>query len=178
MVPSTYLVISGTNRPRSTTRQVADLYAGLLQARGIGAPVLDLVDLPPDFTATALYGNQGRDAGFNTLAERASAADKLVFIVPEYNYSYPGVLKAFIDGLPYPGGIRHKKAALVGIGAGAQGGAIALSHLTDVLNYLGTHVLAQKPRLAHIDQHWREGEFIKPLYRQLLEEQVEAFVRF
>ncbi|HYE80288.1 MAG TPA: NAD(P)H-dependent oxidoreductase [bacterium] len=171
-------IVSGTNRPRSTTRQVADLYATLLLERSVPHSLLDLVALPPDFTATALYGNAGRNPAFNALAAIAAAADKLVFIVPEYNFSYPGVLKAFIDGLPYPGGIRHKKAALVGLGAGAAGGALALSHLTDVLNYLGTNVLAQKPRLANIDQHFREGSFIKPLYRQMLEEQVEAFLAF
>lgn len=169
-------LIVGTNRPRSTTRRVADFYAERLRARGAEYALIDLAELPVDFTSTALYGNVGRDPAFNLLADRATAAAKLVFIVPEYNYSFPGVLKAFIDGLPYPGGIRRKVAALVGLGAGAQGGAIALSHLTDVLHYLGTTVLPFQPRLAHIDQHFREGEFIKPLYQQLLDEQIDALL--
>ena len=169
-------LIAGTNRPHSTTRRVADFYAERLQARGAAYTLVDLADLPADFTTTALYGNAGRNPAFNLLADRAAAAAKLVFIVPEYNYSFPGVLKAFIDGLPYPGGIRHKQAALVGLGAGAQGGAIALSHLTDVLNYLGTIVLPNKPRLAHIDQHFREGVFIKPLYQQMLDEQIDELL--
>ena len=171
-------LISGTNRPRSTTRLVADFYAQRLHAHGAPYALVDLQELPADFTATALYGESGRNPAFNLLADRAAAADKLVFIVPEYNYSFPGVLKAFIDGLPYPGGIRGKKAALVGLGTGAQGGAIALSHLTDVLHYLGTAVLPQKPRLAHIDQHFREGAFVKPLYQQLLDEQITALLAF
>ena len=66
---------------------------------------------------------------------------KLVIIVPEYNASFPGVLKAFIDGLTYPGGIQGKKAALVGLSGGGQGGLLAMTHLTDVLMYLGTTVL-------------------------------------
>ena len=171
-------IISGTNRPRSTTRRVADFYAERLRAHNAAYTLVDLQELPADFTSTALYGEAGRNAAFNLLADRADAADKLVFIVPEYNYSFPGVLKAFIDGLPYPGGIRGKKAALVGLGAGAQGGAIALSHLTDVLNYLGTVVLPQKPRLAHIDQNFREDAFIKPLYEQLLNDQIVALLAF
>jgi chromate reductase, NAD(P)H dehydrogenase (quinone) len=171
-------IVSGTNRPRSTTRQIADLYASLLHEHGAPYTLVDLAELPADFTESALYRNTGKNPDFNILADRAAAADKLVFIVPEYNYSFPGVLKAFIDGLPYPGGIRHKKAALVGLGAGATGGAVALSHLTDVLNYLGTTVLANKPRLANIDQHYRDGLFLKPLYRELLEEQVKALLAF
>ncbi len=171
-------LIVGTNRPRSTTRRVVDFYAQRLQARGAAYAVVDLADLPADFTTTALYGNAGRNPVFNVLADRAAAADQLVFVVPEYNYSFPGVLKAFIDGLPYPGGIRQKQAALVGLGAGAQGGAIALSHLTDVLHYLGTTVLPFQVRLAHIDQHFREGEFVKPLYQQLLDEQIDRLLAF
>lgn len=171
-------LISGTNRPRSTTRRVADFYAQRLRAHGAAYTLVDLQELPADFTSSALYGEAGRNPAFNLLADRTAAADKLVFIVPEYNYSFPGVLKAFIDGLPYPGGIRGKKAALVGLAAGAQGGAIALSHLTDVLHYLGTAVLPHKPRLAHIDQHFREGEFVKPLYQQQLNEQIVALLAF
>ena len=172
-------VISGTNRPRSTTRRVADFYLQYLAAHHAPATLVDLADLPADFTTTALYGNVGQNPAFNALAARAAAASKLVFIVPEYNYSFPGVLKAFIDGLPYPGGIRYKKAALVGLAAGAQGGAVALSHLTDVLHYLGTTVLPVQPRLAFINQHFsREGEFTQPLYAQLLAEQAQALLAF
>ena len=171
-------LICGTNRPRSTTRRLADFYADRLRAHGAAYTLIDLQELPADFTATALYGEAGKNPAFNVLADHAAAADKLVFIVPEYNYSFPGVLKAFIDGLPYPGGIRGKKAALVGLSAGAQGGAVALSHLTDVLHYLGTAVLPVKPRLAHIDQHFREGVFVQPLYQKLLDEQIKALLAF
>jgi chromate reductase, NAD(P)H dehydrogenase (quinone) len=172
-------IICGTNRPNSTTRRLADYYLSRLTAHNAEANLLDLHDLPADFITSALYGNAGKNAAFNELVAIAEAADKLVFIVPEYNYSIPGALKAFIDGLPYPGGIRHKKAALLGLGAGAQGGAVALSHLTDILHYLGTTVLPVQPRLALINQHFsRAGEFTQPLYPKLIEEQIELLLTF
>ena len=43
--------------------------------------------------------------------------------------------------------VQDKKAALVGISSGVQGAGLALSHLTDIFNYCGMHVLAQKPKL-------------------------------
>ncbi|UYZ64808.1 NADPH-dependent FMN reductase [Hymenobacter weizhouensis] len=172
-------IISGTNRPRSRARRVADYYYSLLAQQGAPAQVLDLTELPPDFTATALYADTGRHDGFNQLARLAEEADKLVFVVPEYNCSFPGVLKAFIDGLPYSGGIRGKKAALVGLGSGNQGGILALNHLTDVLMYLGTAVLPQRVRLPFIDQHLTEdGDITDALYRDLLREQAGQLVRF
>lgn len=170
-------VISGTNRPNSRARQVAQLYTSLLAELQAPHQLLDLAELPADFMMEALYHNAGRHAGFNRLVHLAEQADKLVFVVPEYNCSFPGVLKTFIDGLPYPGGIRGKKAALVGLSAGQQGGVLALNHLTDILMYLGTTVLPARVRLPGIDAHLtKTGELPHPLFQQLLREQAAALV--
>ncbi|WP_019947868.1 NADPH-dependent FMN reductase [Hymenobacter aerophilus] len=172
-------IVVGTNRPESRARRVADLYARLLAEHGVEAQILDLLELPADFTTSALYNNAGRHDEFNALASLAASAEKLVFIVPEYNCSFPGVLKAFIDGLPYPAGLGHKKAALVGLSSGSQGGLLPLNHLTDVLMYLGTAVLPQRVRLPFIDKHLNaDGELTEPFYQQLLREQVEYLLRF
>jgi NAD(P)H-dependent FMN reductase len=172
-------IIAGTNRPYSRARRISDLYAALLHELGAQTTLLDLAELPADFTVSALYANSGRNEIFNQLAAKASAADKLVFVVPEYNCSFPGVLKAFIDGLPYPGGIRDKKAALVGLSSGSQGGLLALSHLSDVLMYLGTAVLPTRVRLPTIEQYLGEdGQLHHPLFAQLLREQAEQLIRF
>lgn len=172
-------IIAGTNRPNSRARRISELYAANLRESGAEVQILDLAALPADFTASALYHNVGQHPEFNQLVNLASGAEKLVFVVPEYNCSYPGVLKAFIDGLPYPGGIRDKKAALVGLSSGTQGGLLALSHLTDVLMYLGTAVLPQRVRLPNIEASLTTtGELHNPLFEQLLREQAEQLLRF
>ncbi|MBC3538677.1 NADPH-dependent FMN reductase [Rufibacter sediminis] len=172
------LIISGTNRPNSITLKVAKLYQQLLTAREQASEILDLQDLPLDFASPNLYKRELYSQEFLALRERVAAVQKIVFIVPEYNCSYPGVLKAFIDGLEYPDALRRKKGALVGLSTGGQGGNIALSHLTDVLHYCGLHLLAQKPRFPYIHKHMQEGQFTNALYRQLLEEQIEEFLSF
>ncbi|TGE25310.1 NADPH-dependent oxidoreductase [Hymenobacter aquaticus] len=170
-------IVAATNRPASRARRIANIYAKMLDELGAEYQILDLADLPADFTTSALYGNLGKNEAFNRLVRQAEAADKLVFIVPEYNCSIPGVLKSFIDGLPYPGGIRGKKAALVGLSAGTQGGLLALSHLTDILMYLGTTVLPARVRLPGLDQHLlSNGELDNSLYLQLLKEQAQELV--
>ncbi|UOQ74771.1 NADPH-dependent FMN reductase [Hymenobacter cellulosilyticus] len=170
-------IIAGTNRPASRARRIANIYAALLEEMGADYQILDLADLPGDFTISALYDNTGKHEAFNKLVRQAESADKLVFIVPEYNCSIPGVLKSFIDGLPYPGGIRGKKAALVGLSAGTQGGLLALSHLTDILMYLGTLVLPSRVRLPSLDQYLlSNGELDNSLYLQLLKDQAEQLV--
>jgi NAD(P)H-dependent FMN reductase len=170
-------ILVGTNRPQSRARIVADFYAALLTELGAAHQILDLTELPADFLNTALYHNAGQHAGFNEFIAPLDRSDKLVVIAPEYNCSIPGALKSFIDALPYPGGIRGKKAALISLSSGGMGGALALSHLTDILFYLGTTVLPQRVRLPGISQHLSaEGKLASPLFAQLLREQALALL--
>ena len=172
-------ILVGTNRPSSRAGRIAVIYARLLAELGEETQLLNLTELPVDFITSALYGNAGSHDEYNRLAAKLNSGSKLVVIVPEYNGSFPGVLKAFIDGLPYPGGIRGKKAALVGLSDGGQGGLLAMSHLSDVLMYLGTAVLPQRVRLPFIGKELSEsGEFVNELPRQLLREQAQALMAF
>ena len=170
-------LLAGTNRPNSRARRIANYYATLLAGLGAESQILDLAELPADFTATALYAYAGTNPAFNRLARLLDAGDRLVIITPEYNGSFPGVLKAFIDGLAYPGGIQGKRAALVGLSSGGQGGLLAMTHLTDILMYLGTTVLSQRVRLPFIDKDLTPDDDLRnELSRQLLREQAVALL--
>ena len=172
-------IIVGTNRPDAISRKLADQYAEMLQTRfNQPSQLLDLQELPMDFISTALYHNTGKNEAFNAVSQLISHSEKFVFVLPEYNGSFPGVLKAFIDGLAYPNTFRNKKAALVAISNGTQGGLLAMSHLTDIFNYLGMHVLANKVRIPQIQNHISEGRVTTPFYLDLLEQQAEQFLSF
>ncbi len=171
-------IIAGTNRRNSTTLKIAQYYQELLQQKGITAEILDLALLPTDFAFSALYENNGKHPTFNMFREQITKFDKLLFIVPEYNGSFPGVLKTFIDGLEYPNALKGKKTALVGVSAGATGGVWALSHLTDILHYLNAEVLSIKVRLATIRSHFTEGKINTPLYNDLIQQQLDKLITF
>lgn len=164
------VIIASTNRPASRTGQLAVLYQGLLQENGQQAQVLDLALMPADFTTSALYHNAGKSPEFNALRDAVETADKLVFIVPEYNGSFPGVLKAFLDGLHYPSRLTGKTAALVGISDGPNGNLLGMSHLTDVLCFMGVNVLGLRVKVPALRKNLVEGRladaFIEGLMRQ------------
>ncbi|RRA98795.1 NADPH-dependent FMN reductase [Larkinella rosea] len=172
------IIIVGTNRKGSMSRHIADYYYNILQRLGKQSDILDLSGLPPDFMTTALYENTGKNPEFNRYKEVVEQAKKMVFIVPEYNNSYPGVLKAFIDGMSYPSGLSNKKVALVGLSANHQGGALALSHLNDIFSYLGTNTLALRVKLAQIRNYWKEGVLHNDLYNLLLQQQAQQLIDF
>ncbi|WP_172796050.1 NADPH-dependent FMN reductase, partial [Roseivirga echinicomitans] len=83
-------IVVGTNRKNSVSRQVANYYRSILIDKGVDTDIVDLVDLPHDFTGTALYENNGSNENFNVMRNKVHAANKLLFIVPEYNGSFPG----------------------------------------------------------------------------------------
>jgi NAD(P)H-dependent FMN reductase len=60
-----------------------------------------------------------------TIAE----GDAFIFITPEYNHSFSGVLKNAIDSIFVSWGLRNKPAAFVGYSAGMVGGARAVEQL-------------------------------------------------
>ena len=171
-------IICGTNRKNSNSAIVGGIYKEMMEQAGHTADLINLQDLPDDFISSALYEAAGTNERFNPIREKMDASDKFVFIIAEYNGSFPGILKTFIDGLKFPSTFTGKKCAMVGISSGIQGGVLALSHMTDIMNYCGTNVLAQKPKLAGIDKNLKDGTITNPLYIELLEQQIKAFIEF
>jgi chromate reductase, NAD(P)H dehydrogenase (quinone) len=171
-------IVVGTNRENSLSKKIAELYQELLNEQQVHSYIVDLALLPEDFAFSALYSNNGKNAAFNVLRDQINAAQKYVFVVPEYNGSFPGVLKTFIDGFSYPNGLLHKKAALVGISSGVQGGALALSHLNDVFNYLGMNILAQRVKIPLLNKNFVDGNITDTTIEKLVHEQVKLFINF
>lgn len=148
-------VISGTNRPNSNSARIAVLYAKMLEAKGQEGKLLLLEHLPVDFAFTELYGE--RSEQFERLIDaHIRAASKFLFVIPEYNGGFPGVLKTFIDAVP-PKHFRGKRAGLIGLSAGRTGGLLGMDHFTGILHYLGVEVMSNKPKLSSIDSLTDEG---------------------
>ncbi|WP_370090435.1 NADPH-dependent FMN reductase [Ekhidna sp.] len=171
-------IISGTNRKNSISKQVALQYQEILKSLNMDSTIVDLENLPADFIASALYEKQGTNVDFNPIREHMKVAQKFVFIVPEYNGSFPGILKTFLDALEFPGTLKGKKCAIVGLSSGIQGGVMAMSHLTDIFNYLGMHVLANKPKLIRINGLMENGKVADEAYLKRLKTQAQDIINF
>jgi chromate reductase, NAD(P)H dehydrogenase (quinone) len=80
------------------------------------------------------------------LKAQIRAADAILFVTPEYNYSMPGVLKNAIDWASRPYGDsawKGKPAALMGASVGMIGTARAQYHLRQCLVFLDMPVVNQ-----------------------------------
>ena len=170
-------IISSTNRPGSTTLKVAKYYQKRLREKGVEAGLLSLIDLPPDLMVTALL--KGRNEAFEPIQQIITQTDKFIFIIPEYNGSYPGVLNVMIDACAFPESFYEKKAALVGVSAGKYGNIRGIDHFTGVCHYLNLHVLPLKLHIANTKQEVdADGNLFKEDTLKFTDEQMDKFILF
>jgi chromate reductase len=171
-------IIVGTNRPRAMSLEMALYYSRKLNEEGFETELINLADLPDDFAFSALYHNKGKNIAYNTFQQQLDSVQKCIIVVPEYNGSYPGVMKTFIDGLRYPDSFLDKKVALVGLSNGVQGNAVGLSHLVDVLSYMGANVLGFRVKLGEIPRHFDGNSISHPIYERFVNDQIKKLLAF
>lgn len=170
-------IISSTNRPGSSTLKVARYYQKKLLEKGIEAGLLSLAQLPPNILETDLYGK--RSPEFQKLQDIVDATDKFIFIIPEYNGSFPGALKIFIDACSFPDSFYEKKAALVGISSGKYGNIRGIDHFTGVCHYVHLNIMPLKLHIANIKSEFNEySDLFKEDTVKFTDEQIEKFIKF
>ncbi|TWI97208.1 NAD(P)H-dependent FMN reductase [Mucilaginibacter frigoritolerans] len=170
-------IISATNRPGSSTLKVAKYYQKQLKEKGIDAGLLSLAQLPANLIESDLYGK--RSAEFEPIQQIITQTTKFLFIIPEYNGSFPGVLKVFIDACSFPESFYEKKAALTGISSGKYGNIRGIDHFTGVCHYLHLNVMSLKLHIASINKEFNEeGDFFKEDTLQFTNEQIDKFIAF
>lgn len=170
-------IIASTNRPGSSTLKLATYYQKRLKELGMDADVLSLMDLPDSLIVSDLYGK--RSAEFAPIQQRVIDSDKFLFVIPEYNGSFPGVLKVFMDACTFPDSFYDKKAALVGLSTGKYGNIRGLDHFTGVCHYMHINLLPLKIHIAAIKQEFDENnELFKADTLQFTDEQIKKFIAF
>jgi chromate reductase len=136
------VVISGTNRPAARTLIIARTVERLLRDDDVAVELLDLRTLPRELFEPSAYA--ARPEGFEAFQQAILDADGLLTVVPEYNGSYPGALKYFIDMLRFPESLYDKPAAFVGLSTGRWGGLRAVEQLEMVFQYRHAHLFGRR----------------------------------
>lgn len=170
-------IISGTNRPGSNTLKVAKYYQKTLSEKGLEANIFSLEQLPDTLISSDLYGKRSQE--FESIQELMTKTSKFLFIIPEYNGSFPGVLKTFIDACQFPDSFYDKKAALVGISSGKYGNIRGIDHFGGVCSYLHLNVLPLRIHISTIKMELNELEgLFKEDTIKFTNQQMDRFIAF
>jgi chromate reductase len=175
------ITICGSLRKGSYNAMVQRALASL-------APEGMVVSEAPPFAAFPLYnadvqGASGFPAPVTALADAIRAADGVIIVTPEYNFSIPGGLKNAIDWVsrlpsqPFAG----KPIALQSVSPGPVGGARVQYDLRRAMVFLDAFVL-NKPEIfiggcaSKFDE--KTGEIKDEATRGLIKQQLAAFASF
>ena len=170
------VVIPGTNRTGAKSLTLARLVAADYVALGHDSDLLAL-ELGPEFLEPDAYKQP--KPGVRALVDRFLAADGVVFVVPEYNGSYPGVLKLFLDMLPYPGGFDGRPCAFIGLSAGQFQALRAVEHLQGVAGYRNAFIYPNRVFIGESHQQFdATGGLVDARLSQRLRDQALGFVQF
>ena len=123
-------VILGTTRKGRMSEHAARFMVGQIEKRnGVKTELIDISKLPMPIDDA---GEGIKDPLFS---EKMAMADGLVIVTPEYNHSFPGLLKHVLDSCLKE--YIHKPAGIVGVSAGPFGGVRVIQDFLPVLRELG-----------------------------------------
>ncbi len=171
------VVVCGTNRDgaisRKLTASVADCYRPLVSS----VDVLDMAELPTETLLGSAY--EEKPESTSKMVDRFLLADGVVFIVPEYNGSYPGVLKLFVDMLPFPRGFDARPCAFIGLAAGHFRSLRAVEHFQQVAAYRNAHLFPRRVFIGDSYKQFDEGDqLVDAELKTRIEDQATGFCKF
>jgi len=173
-------VLSSTNRPQSMTRKVAGYVEKLLKKNLTDKDelqLLDLQELPPDIFNPKVYAE--KPESFKPFADAIINTNGIIMVMPEYNGGAPGILKYFIDMLPFPSSLVHKPVAFVGLSAGRFGAIRSVEQIQQICIYRNAYVYPERVFINFIDKSINnEGKPLDDEVNKLMEEEMIGFVNF
>lgn len=163
-------IISGTNRPNSMTLKVSNIYFSILKDAGLAVNLLSLENLNVWEKNSQLH---------EVMQDVLIPTEKFIIVMPEYNGSFPGILKLLFDNSDIKKCWWHKKAALVGVADGRGGNLRGIEHMTNILHYLKVNVHYNKLPLSKINEELSsEGVLLQSNTEIAIRNQIEEFLNY
>ncbi len=162
-------IISGTNRKDNVTSKVAAEYQRILKEKQVDAEVLYLDEV--NIT-------ERNDVFAKVEKEFLIPSEKFIIISPEYNGSYPGILKLMIDNSDIAKCWWHKKVLLTGVSTGRAGNLRGMEHLTGSLLHMKMLVHPNRLPISVINTLMNDHRFTDANALKAIDQQLEEFLNF
>ncbi|MDZ4663112.1 MAG: NAD(P)H-dependent oxidoreductase [Pseudomonadota bacterium] len=171
-------LISGTDRKNSNTLKVSLIVKRIIEEKGEKVQFVDLGQLPEGLFSSKNYGTA--PSSFAEFQRMILETDGILTVVPEYNGSFPGALKYFIDLLKFPESLFRKPAGFIGLAAGQFGGLRAVEQLEMIFNYREANLFGQKVFMPKINDKLSSNgqEIVDPFIKDLLPKMISGFLSF
>jgi chromate reductase len=153
--PPKILVLTGSARLDSVNRKLARQTVEALRSAGVEATLADLRDFPMPIYDGDLEAGEGIPPAAKALKELARRHEGFAIASPEYNGSFPALLKNALDWISRPEAgerplevFRGKVAAILSASPGPGGGSRGLRHLRELLEMMSVTVIPEQLAIA------------------------------
>ncbi|MBL7765238.1 MAG: NAD(P)H-dependent oxidoreductase [Chitinophagaceae bacterium] len=164
-----YTIISATNRKGSNTLKVSKQYQTFFQEAGIACNLYSLED----------FRSFEKDEAFSQIeSDLLIPTDKFIFVMPEYNGSFPGIFKLMMDISDIKRCWNFKKVMLVGVANGRAGNLRGLDTMTNMCHYMKMNVYHDKLPLSSVSNELVNDEFVHEHTLKAIKFQIEGFIKF
>jgi chromate reductase, NAD(P)H dehydrogenase (quinone) len=162
-------IVAASNRNGSNTLKVAKAYLQKLNTKNIPVQLLSLEE----------HEVFKRNESFIKLeADFLLAAEKFIFIIPEYNGSYTGIVKLMIDNSDVAKCWANKKALITGVSSGRAGNLRGMEHITGSLMHMKMHVHPNRLPISAVHTLMNEeGLLTDESTLKLIDTQLEEFLQ-
>ncbi len=169
-------ILSSTDRPNSNALKVSNYVEGHL-AKKAETKIFSLMDFPFSDIVGGKYGNTPDSVKeFN---QNFLSADGFLFVVPEYNGGFPGVLKFFYDYLPFPDALEMKPVSMIGEAAGAFGALRPVEQFEQLLKYRKAYIYPERMFIQRVNDSFNPESGLKnETLQKLLISQLDGFPDF
>ncbi len=171
-------ILVGSLRKESFNRKVANILIQLAP-KSLDMAIIDISQLP--------FFNQDEEPtppdAWVTFRKEIEPLQGFVLVTPEYNRSFPAVLKNALDvgSRPYGKNLwQHKPCAVLSVSVGAMGGFGANHHLRQSLVFLNAPCMQQpEVYLSFADKLFDDkGQLIKEDTKKFLGQFIEAYAEW
>ena len=115
--------------------------------------------------------------GVQKIISKLDTSSGFTIVCPEYNGSFPGIFKFFIDHWSYPKTFEYRPMAFIGLG-GRFGGLRAVEQLQQIMGYRNAFMYPQRVFLQNISSLLENGKIKDQNIMELLHQQARGFLKF
>ena len=176
-------VINGTNRKGNITQVFAKAVVEILKSKSDETVnYLNLEDLPTETLNVSMYDEAIQSPQIVKIQDEIFVpSNKIIFVMPEYNGSFPGILKLFIDTLSvrnYVDTFKDKKVGFIGTAAGRAGNLRGIDHLIGVCQHVGMTAYPKNLPISSINGVLNENSEINEGTLGVMGRFVDGFLAF
>lgn len=170
------LIVSATNREGSYSLKVSQIVRDIYQNLSEQCEILDLRSLDFKTVLNNPYPEK-LPLELKPACDKIVESEALIIVCPEYNGSFPGIFKYFIDHWHYPKSFSFKPVCLIGLG-GRFGALRPLEHLSDVFFYRNSFLFPEKIFISNVQKMFKDGSLMDKELLKRIKKQAENFIKF